>query len=76
MAATLRLLVITRSPRCLSRAWATASVVVPMFRISEQPLGMASATARAMRDLPSACSTWRWVWPRFSTVALGTRTPP
>ena len=31
-----------------------ASVVVPMFRISEQSLGTCSATARASTGLPSA----------------------
>ncbi len=39
-------------------------------------VGTCSATARAMRALPSACRVSRWVWARFSTVELGTRTPP
>ena len=41
------------------QARAMASVVVPMFRISEQPSGTARATASAMRCLPAACSPWR-----------------
>ena len=53
-----------------------ASVVVPMFRISEQSLGTSRATARAMRALPSACKVWRWPWAMFSTVEPATRTPP
>ena len=49
IAATLRLLVITRRPWWRSSSWAIASVVVPMLMISEQPSGTAAATARAMR---------------------------
>src|SRR6218665_665253 len=76
MASTFRLLVITRRPRWCSSALAMASVVVPMFRISEQLCGTWLATARAMRALPSASSVSRCVWARFSTVEPGTRTPP
>jgi hypothetical protein len=54
MVATFRLLVITRRPVWRISALAMASVVVPMFRISEQSLGTSSATRRAMRALPSA----------------------
>ena len=49
IAATFRLLVMTRKPRCASSSRAIASVVVPMLMISEQPWGTAWATARAMR---------------------------
>ena len=50
-------------------------VVVPILRISEQPLGMASAMARAIRILPSACNTWRWVWAGVLRGGAG-RAPP
>ena len=51
IAATFRLLVITRRPLWCSSSRAIASVVVPMLMISEQPCGTAAATARAMRCL-------------------------
>ena len=69
IAATLRLLVITRRPLWCSSSRAIASVVVPMLRISEQPLGTARGHgARDARAWPSAlqragaagrrCSRW------------------
>jgi hypothetical protein len=48
-----------------------ASVVVPIFRISEQSLGTAAATSRAMRILPSALRFSRCLWAMFSIVELG-----
>ena len=53
MCATFKLLVITRKPRCWRNSRATASMVVPMFMISEQPCGTLAAMALAMRVLPS-----------------------
>lgn len=76
MLATFRLLVITRRPEWRDRARAMASVVVPMFRISEQSLGTAAATLSAMRALPSAFRLSRCLWAMFSVVELGGRTPP
>ena len=46
IAATFRLLVITRSPWWCSSSWAIASVVVPMLMTSEHPTAPPRATAR------------------------------
>ena len=54
------IVVMTRNPLWCSSARATASVVVPMFRISEQSCGTWVATLRAMRALPSAFRLSRW----------------
>ena len=49
-----------RAKRSIARAVAIASVVVPMFRISEQFAGTALATARAMLRLARSLSLRRW----------------
>ena len=59
IAATFRLLVITRKPVWRINSRAIASVVVPMLRISEQSLGTAFATVRAMRCFAVWLSCWR-----------------
>ncbi len=66
----------TRKPGVLQQRPAMASVVVPMFRISEQSLGTPLRHRLAMRALPSALRLSRWGWAMFSTVELGMRTPP
>jgi hypothetical protein len=53
MAATFRLLVMTRRPRWPSSSRAMASVVVPMLRISEQPFG--HGLRHRARDARLAC---------------------
>lgn len=73
--ATLRLLVITRRPRCCSKARATSSLVVPRLMNSEASSGMKRATCVAICCFSRACSALRAAYARFSTLD-GMLTPP